>query len=140
MNGFGRASIIAVAAFVSATGTLALASEPAADGSFIIANMAPPEPEQPPAPPADPSAAPATPEAAPEAAPEVPADPAAAPEAAPEAPAEPTAAPEATAEAPLPPPDQTAPAAGMGSGMLIGIVAAIAFAGAAAFWFMRRNS
>ena len=127
MNRFSRAGTFAVAALVLTSGSIVLAAEPASDGSFVVANMAPPEPQSPPA---DPAAAPAVPETTPEAAPPAPDVPTA-----PEAPPEPAAA----HEAPLPPPDQSAPAAGMGSGMLIGIVAAIAVAGAAGFWFMRRN-
>ncbi|MEQ1753425.1 MAG: hypothetical protein ABL973_04765 [Micropepsaceae bacterium] len=133
MNSIGRAGIIALAALTLTSGSIALAAGPASEDSFVVANMAPPEPEQP-APPADPTATPAAPDTVPEANPTAP-DVPAVPDAVPEAPAEPAAAP----EAPLPPPDQSAPSAGMGSGMLIGIVAAIAVAAAAGFWFMRRN-
>ncbi len=113
-----------------------VAAQGASDGSFVLANMAPPEPEPPAAPEATPAA---SPEAAPTAAPEAPAAPEGEPAPA-EAPpvAEAPAAPEAPAE-PLPPPDQTAPSAGLSSGMMITIVAAIAAALGAGYWMTQRK-
>jgi len=113
-----------------ATITPSVAAQGAPDGSFVLANVAPPEPEPPAAPEAVPEAAP---EGAPETAPEAPV----APEGEPAAPEVPTA-PDAPAE-PLPPPDQTAPSAGLSSGMMIAIAVAIMTALGAGYWMTQRK-
>lgn len=128
---FNRAVTLTAALCVSSLLGVAQATELKDAGSFVVANMAPPEPLPPPAKPAATPDAPAAPDAAP-AAPE------AAPEAAP-APADGAAPPAAPADEPLPPPDQSSPPAGMGTKTIIGIVAALLAAGIGGFWFMRRR-
>lgn len=126
MTKFGKSFTVA-ALVLALAGTAATASSlNAGDGSYQIANMAPPEPEAQPAP--APPTEPATPAEA------GPADPVAepVPEASPPADAAPP--PEETA----PVSDQAAPSGGMSSGIIIAIAVAFA-AGLGAFWFMRRK-
>ena len=107
-----------------------MAAATTSDGSFAVANMAPPEPD----PPATPAAAPDQPPAA-----DVP--PATEP---PVVPAEPPVVPDVPAEAPPPPdaaPTAEAPAStgGMGMGAIIAIIAVLAAAGFGGYWFMNRK-
>jgi hypothetical protein len=95
------------------------------DGSFKVANMAPPEPD--PAPPPTIPAEPTPPEVAPDQPP------------APELPPPPDVPAEIPATPPEPAADAPASGGGMGMGAVLGIVAALAVAGAAGFWFMRRK-
>lgn len=125
--------LIAAALGLTLAGTgIAYASVSASDGSFQMANMAPPEPEAPPTVP-DPAAAPTAPDAP---AADAPPPPEALPPA-PETPPEPPAA-DVSAEA-APVVEEPAPASGMGMSTILGIVAALAAAGFGAFWFMRRK-
>ena len=131
--GYANQILIAAALGLTLASTgIANASVSASDGSFQVANMAPPEPEAPPTVP-DPAAAPTAPEApaadAPPPTEELPA--------APETPPEPPAA-DVSAEA-APVVEEPAPASGMGMSTILGIVAALAAAGFGAFWFMRRK-
>ena len=121
---FNRAVTLTAALCALSCLGVAQAAELKDAGSFVVANMAPPEPTPPPAQPAATPDAPAAPNAAPEAAPP---------------PADGAAPPAAPADEPLPPPDQSSPPAGMGTRTIIGIVAALVAAGIGGFWFMRRK-
>ena len=134
--GYANQILIAAALGLTLASTgIAYASVSASDGSFQVANMAPPEPEAPPTVP-DPAAAPTAPEAPTADAPPPPEELPAAPETPPEPPAADVPAPEAEA---APVAEETAPAGGMGMSTILGIVAALAAAGFGAFWFMRRK-
>lgn len=107
----------------------AFAATPSADAPFVIANMAPPEPEEPAAPP----------EATPATAPDVPSEPTP-----PDTPSSAEPTPEASAEpaaAQVPPAaeDSAAPSSGMGTGVWVAIVAAIATALIAGYWVTTRK-